>query len=468
MKSVEELRATLQDRGLSKVWLPAEQLGGWAVAQLAEDLSGIDWDIYDRQRKALLHPSDSCLPSIFPPELVPASCRTDAPGYREALEAGEWALRGNTIAILTVAGGQASRLGFDGPKGAYPIGQISGSSLFQILAGQIHRLRERYSCDLPWIIQTGPGNHQETITFFERRSFFGLGSGTVSFVCQGSLPALHPKGQLLLATPSRLFQNPDGHGGVYRALKRSGLINDLRGRGVHTLFYCQVDNPLAWLGDPVFLGHHLLQEARMSVKVVEKIEPSEKVGLVVSDGERNLCVEYSDLDEETQSQRAEDGGLTYRAGNIAIHAFELDFLEEMAEANLPLHLAKKQIRGLAPDGVGTTMLEGVKFETFVFDALPMARRSMVQYADRFQEFAPVKNRSGVDSIATSKTALSARAREWIASVDGFEIDTDLETTMEIAPGLCLGPLDLQRQEASLRWAISDRLLEKFNSPGSKA
>ena len=443
-------------------------MGEQALGRLALDLSGIDWEIYDRQRRALLHPKPFELPDIAPPALLAASCHTDAPGYREALETGEEALRENTVAILTVAGGQASRLGFDGPKGAYPIGPISGSSLFQILAGQIRRLRERYACNLPWIIQTGPGNHLETIAFFERRSFFGLRSNSVSFVCQGSLPALSPKGHFLLASPDRLFQNPDGHGGVYRALKRSGTINDLRNQGVHTLFYCQVDNPLAWLGDPVFLGHHLQNQARMSVKVVEKTDPTEKVGLVVSSGERNLCVEYSDLDADTQALRAEDGGLTYRAGNIAIHAFELDFLEEMAEANLPLHLAKKKIRGLAPDGVNQTMLDAVKFETFVFDALPMARSSVVQLADRAQEFAPVKNRHGVDSIATSKAALSARAKDWVAAAGVDKGAVGYSQSLEIAPGLCLGPHDLKQRLDSLAWSIPERLLQAAGSSKVKA
>ncbi|MGB0952224.1 MAG: UTP--glucose-1-phosphate uridylyltransferase [Planctomycetota bacterium] len=451
----EELRAALTERGLSQVWMAAEASGPAAVATLEADLARIDWETYDRQRKAILHPKETELPEIAPPNLVAPSCEGSAEN-EQARAVGERALRDGKVAILTVAGGQASRLGFDGPKGAFPLGPVSGASLFQILAGQIRRLRQVYDCRLPWIIQTGPGNHEETQAFFAKRSYFGLGQQTIHFVCQGTLPALSPKGQLLLAAPDRLFRNPDGHGGVYRALKRAGTISGLRKQGVHTLFYCQVDNPLVWMGDPVFLGHHLQQKARMSVKVVEKTDPSEKVGLVVSDGERNLCVEYSDLSEEIQAQRAEDGGLLYRAGNIAIHAFELDFLEEMAEANLPLHLAQKEIRCLASDGVTTAMRDGVKFETFVFDALPLARHSVVQMAARELEFAPVKNRAGVDSILTSRQALDARARLWIseAAIQGAAGDG----WIELEAGLCLQGADLQSRKNQVSWQTEGRRL----------
>jgi len=458
MFSREELRTALQARGLSQVWLPAEQIGPEAVKRLEADLLQIDWDLYDRQRKAMRRMQEQALPPLQPPNLLAASRNDGSAAQQSAREIGESALQAGSVAILTVAGGQASRLGFEGPKGAFPLGALSGASLFQILAGQIRRLREVYRCKLAWVIQTGPGNHAETKSFFEKRNHFGLGASTIRFVCQGTLPALTPKGQLLLAAPDRLFRNPDGHGGVYRALKNSGSIGSLRAAGVSTLFYCQIDNPLAWIGDPVFLGYHLQQGARMSAKVVEKTEPAEKVGLVVADGERNTCVEYSDLTDEIQAERAADGGLKFRAGNIAIHIFELDFMEEMAEANLPLHLARKEIRCLSADGVTSELREGVKFETFVFDALPLARKSVIQLALREEEFAPVKNRSGVDSIQTSKQALSARSKSWIqtALIPGGSAKAD--DFLELESGLCLGPEDLTTRRKHLVWSCKQQLL----------
>ncbi|MDA0667523.1 MAG: UTP--glucose-1-phosphate uridylyltransferase [Planctomycetota bacterium] len=458
MLSREELRAALQDRGLSQVWLPAEQIGPETVNRLEGDLLQIDWELFDRQRKALRRSKERTLPVITPPTLVNPSKKDGSLEQSAAREMGEAALREGGVAILTVAGGQASRLGFEGPKGAFPLGNISGASLFQIMAGQIRRMREVYACNLLWIIQTGPGNHEETKAFFEKRNHFGLGAASMRFVCQGTLPALSPKGQLLLTAPDKLFRNPDGHGGVYRAMKMSGTLAELRKLQVHTLFYCQVDNPLAWIGDPVFIGHHLQQEARMSVKVVEKTNPTEKVGLVVADGDRNTCVEYSDLAEEIQAERAADGGLKYRAGNIAIHAFSLDFMEEMAEANLPLHLARKEIYCLSSDGVTLAPRDGVKFESFVFDALPLARKSVVQLALREEEFAPVKNREGVDSIQTSRESLTARSKDWIEIAQIGAPFTLSSKVVEIESGLCLGPADLTSRKQSLEWFCNNQIL----------
>mgnify|MGYP002628512214 CR=1 FL=1 len=457
--SIAEIKAAVQERGLSSVWTAAEEIGSEAVKRLAADIQTIDWELYERQMRALRKVHVTDISRIAAPTLLPASSAQEA-GHEQARSAGEAALRNGEIAVLTVAGGQASRLGFDGPKGAFPLGAMSGVSLFQMFAGQIRRLRELYACRLQWIIQTSPSNHEDTKRYFEKRSYFGLGLQTVHFVCQGTMPALAPNGDLLLSSPDRLFRNPDGHGGVYRALKVSGLLPKLRADGIATLFYCQVDNPLVWIADPIFLGHHLLQGARMSVKVVEKTDPSEKVGLVVQEeGGRKRCVEYSDISAEQQAQRNVDGGLRYCAGNIAIHAFELNFVEEMAEARLPLHLARKQVMALPKGGMVAEPREGVKFESFVFDALPLAETSMVQRADRALEFSPLKNRLGVDSIATAKHAIALRNARWIAQAKLQLLPPKGDGPFELESGLCLSAEDLHSRRKFLTQTCLGRLIK---------
>jgi UDP-N-acetylglucosamine/UDP-N-acetylgalactosamine diphosphorylase len=259
-------------------------------------------------------------------------------------------------------------------------------------------------------------------------------------VCQGTLPALDANGDFMLTAPDELFSNPDGHGGVYRAIKRSGAIDTLRDQGIDVLYYCQVDNPLVFMSDPTFIGHHLLANAQMSVKVVEKTEASEKVGLVVENNGKVQCIEYSDISAELQAQTTDDGGLLYRAGNIAVHVYDIDFFEEMAAAHLPLHLARKTIKALAPGESIASGVEGVKFETFVFDALPLADRVVVQLADRELEFAPVKNRNGSDSAATSRAALSVRAKQWLSSIDSSCTYSDQQ--IELSSRVMSGPQDL--------------------------
>lgn len=457
-----EILDALRQRRLEAVLEPARHSDPNALARLARDLRTVDWQMLDRQRTGLQEEAQKPSGELQAPELRPAST-SNAQENDAATDCGWEALRKGRVALATVAGGQASRLGFDGPKGAYPLGSVSGASLFQILAGKVKRLRHRSGVVIPWIIQTGPGNHSDTRDFFERRNWFDLGRQSVHLICQGTLPALSPDGDLLLSAPDRLFRNPDGHGGFFGAMYRSGLTAKLRQSGVDTLFYCQVDNPLVRMGDPVFLGHHLLGASQVSVKVVEKTDPSEKVGLVVMRNGRAECLEYSDLPESLTSERSEDGGLRFRAGNIAVHAFHLDFLEELAQADLPLHLARKKVAALAqePQASEPVPRDGVKFETFVFDCLPMAEWVTVQLADRAQEFAPVKNRDGVDSIRTSREAMDLQARAWCKSaLPGLQLAT--EGWVELQPGLAFDADDLRRRAGDVQLHCNDRLVARIS------
>jgi len=456
-----ELHEALASRNLEGVFEAAKSLGPEQVSALTADLRQLDWQELDRQREALAPEAVSmALPAmdeVSAPSLAPPSTSGEK-ANQEALALGEAALQAGRVAVVMVAGGQASRLGFDGPKGAFPIGVLTGSSLFHGFAGQLQRLRRRYGAALPWVVQTGPGNHEETMAFFQRHAFFGLPESSVHFVCQGTLPALSPEGQLLLASPSKLFRNPDGHGGLYRALHHSGLLPQWEQEGIDTVYTCQVDNPLVRLADPIFLGHHLAAQAEMSVKVVEKTDPSENVGLVVrlADG-THQCLEYSDLSTEIQEERAEDGGLLLRAGNIAIHAFSLPFLKEMAANPLPLHLARKEVLALNPGEVVAAPRQGVKFETFIFDALPRAKTSVVQLVERAEEFAPVKNRSGVDSITSSRAALMARDRRWCQMA---KVTLPEQGPIELFPGTAYEAADLGQGGGVHSRSCANRVLHK--------
>jgi len=438
----------------------ARRAGAGAALRLEQEIAALDWAQLDRQRAALraaAAPAADLAAGLEPPPLLPASTAAGAPGLEAAERRGWEELRSGRVAVVTVAGGQASRLGFDGPKGAYPLGPVSGASLFQILAGQVERLRAVAGAPLPWILMTGPENHAATREFFERRNHFGLGARTVHFACQGLLPALSPEGELLLAAPDRLFRNPDGHGGLFRALARAGLLDRLQEAGVSTLFTCQVDNPLVRMADPAFLGFHLQAGARMSCKAVIKTDPAEKVGVLALRRGLMECIEYSDLPAALQAERAADGGLRFRAGNVAMHAIGLPFARDVAAAELPLHRARKEVAALGPDGLPAKR-HAVKFETFIFDALPLAGPggALVQEADRGEEFAPVKNRDGDDSAASARAALDARARRWLHAAG---VEAPARGLIELEPGLALSAADLcsRRGEWEMR---SGRLLAR--------
>lgn len=344
----------------------------------------------------------------------------DAERERDAAarQVGEELLARGAVAAFLVAGGQGTRLGYDGPKGRFPVGPLTGRSLFAYHAHRVLATSRRYGAEAPLYVMTSELNHQSTVDAFHEAQHFGLDPDDVVFLTQGMLPAVDRSGKLLLAAKDSLALSPDGHGGCFHALKKSGALADMARRGIEQLFYFQVDNPLARVLDPVFIGHHVMGRSQMSTKVVAKTEPSEKVGLVGRVDGRTAVIEYSDLDDELTSRRDPDGKLTFRAGNIAIHMLTRDFVEEHASGGLelPVHRADKMVAHVDATGAVVQPSEpnAIKMEMFVFDALPLAERTTTQEVLRMDEFAPVKNAEGADSPRTAQAALSAQALRWIA------------------------------------------------------
>jgi UDP-N-acetylglucosamine/UDP-N-acetylgalactosamine diphosphorylase len=365
----------------------------------------------------------------------------DSPDNSERKAQGEEAIRQGKLAILLVAGGQGSRLGFEHPKGMYQVGSISKKSLFQIHTEKVLAASRRYGVRLPFLVMTSPATHEETVDFFRRWEFFGLAPCDVSFFCQGTMPALDLKsGRLLMEAPDRLFLSPDGHGGTLTALASSGLLEKMRSRGIEQVFYFQVDNPLVKIADPVFLGHHLGARAEVSSKIVAKRGPKEKVGVFATVDGRCTLVEYSDLPEQLAQQTDEHGRLLLWAGNPAIHLFDVGFLRRMTAdpSGLPFHIAKKKVPCIDENGqrVEPTTENALKFERFIFDVLPRAQRWTIVETRREEEFAPLKNATGDDSPATVERLMRNLAAEWIRRAGGSvrqNPDGSAAVAVEISP-----------------------------------
>lgn len=352
---------------------------------------------------------------------------------------GKRLLREGKVGLFLVAGGQGSRLGFEGPKGCLPVGPLSGKTIFQLHAEKVLALGREAGKSIPWFIMTSQANDADTRRFFEAHSYFGLEASSVKFLPQKMLPALDVAGKLILETRGKLFQSPNGHGGSYAAILGGGAIEEARKRGVEHLFYFQVDNILIRLADPLFLGLHSLLKSDMSLKVLAKTGPEEKIGVVAIEGGETKVIEYSDFSKAESEARDASGQLVHWAGSIAIHAFRLEFFERVARGavRLPYHLAKKKIPTLAEDG-SPTQVEGVKYETFVFDALPAARNPLALEVVREEEFAPIKNKSGVDSLESARALYIEEHRRWAR-----EAGLPVEGPLEISPLAALGPEDLR-------------------------
>jgi UDP-N-acetylglucosamine/UDP-N-acetylgalactosamine diphosphorylase len=301
---------------------------------------------------------------------------------------------------------------------------------------------------------TSPDNHEATVRYFDENGRFGLGD--VRFFVQGQMPAVDREtGKVLLADKDRVALSPDGHGGTVAALARRGpdggpsCLDEMRGRGVETIFYFQVDNPLVQIADPVFLGHHRKAGAEMSFKVIEKIAPEEKLGVVVSVEGKPQVIEYSDLPRELAERRAPEGGLELWAGSIAVHLFDRAFVEQLAEgAELPFHRAVKKVPFLNAQGraVEPEAPNAVKFERFIFDALPLARRWSLVETDRTREFEPLKNATGPDSPATVRQRMSDLFGGWLEFAGAKVLrrpDGSVPFGLEVSPLFALDAAELK-------------------------
>lgn len=423
-----------------------DSLDAGARANLVEQLAGVDF----AELEALFRKKDgphAVLPSRERIAPLPVEERQDV--SEEAFKRGEDAIRNGEVAVLLVAGGQGSRLGSDRPKGVWPVGPVSGASLFQIHAEKVLALRRRYGASVPFLVMTSPATHAETLAYFEENNSFGLPKAGVHFFQQGTMPALDLKtGKLLFEKPGQLFLSPNGHGGTLTALADSGLLAKLKADGVKQIFYFQVDNPLVRIADPAFVGRHIETDSEVSSKVVFKETPEEKVGILSLVNGRCAIVEYSDLPAAMANERTPNGELAFRAGSPAIHLFSVPFLERATAGStrLAFHIAKKKVACLGDDGqpFTPTAENALKFELFVFDALPLADRWLAMAVRREDEFAPLKNATGADSPETVRKLMIDRAARMLEAAGATVPRENGESKfpLEISPLFALDETEL--------------------------
>ena len=360
----------------------------------------------------------------------------------EAVAAGEKELKAGRVAALLVAGGQGSRLGYDGPKGCYQIGPITGAPLFYFHARKILARSYRYGAAIPFYVMTSEANNEATVRCFEENDYFGLDPKNVFFFTQGMWPGMTKDGKIIMDAPGHIFMSPDGHGGLLAALKRSGALADMKKRGIKSVFFFQVDNPLVEIADPAFIGYHVLQKSDYSLKLCAKRDPKEKVGMPMRFGKSFRMVEYTEMTDEQCNRRDKDGRLYFLYGSPAIHVFDRAFLDREASRRMPLHLAFKKIPFVDAKGkvVKPSEPNGYKFEKFIFDILPNAKTAAFLAFDQKDEFSPVKNAEGTDSPASCKADMQAKWRRWLAEC-GVTVAEDVP--VEIDPAYAVDASDIK-------------------------
>lgn len=388
---------------------------------LLAQAASIDLDLVTRLASEVLDEAPRT-PEIAPLEPL----GPDHPDAGEARARGRDLFRQGKVAFYTVAGGQGTRLGYDGPKGGFPVGPFSGKTLFRWHAEKVLAASRRYGRAVPWVVMVSEANAGETKRLFAAESWFAL-EDRVFFVAQRMLPAVDADGKIVLRTPSAIMLAPNGHGGSIDALSRDGCLDRLADAGVEYLSYFQVDNPLLNAADEAFLGFQALRGADMTAKVVRKRGPEEKAGVVALVDGRPGVVEYSEISAADANARDAHGKLVYDLANIAAHGLALDFVRRLQGTGLPYHTAKKKVPTVDDEG-RPIEVTGRKFETFVFDAIPLADGFFAWLTERAEEFSPLKNAEGEDSPESVRRDLLERTRRWYdrAGVAPPEEEEELE------------------------------------------
>ena len=431
-----EAKKVLEANGQGHVLDFWGKLGVKARKSLLAQVATIDFTELSRCRSML--PAFACCKAVKPSAkrvaapTAPKVAELKGKAYASAVTAGAKELSAGRVGVLLVAGGQGSRLGYEGPKGAYPIGPVTDKPLFHFHARKVLAKTLKYGKSVPFYVMTSEANYEATVACFKENGWFGLDRKDIFFFKQGMWPGMTEDGKIILDEPGHVFMSPDGHGGLLAALKNSGALADMKKRGVKSVFFFQVDNPLVEIADEAFIGYHVQSKSEYSLKLCAKRDPFEKVGMPMKFG--NVCkmVEYTEMTDEQCNRKGKDGKLYFLYGSPAIHVFDRAFLEREAMKPMPLHLAHKKIAYLDANGevVKPSAPNAYKFEKFIFDILPDAKKVAFLAFDQKEEFSPVKNAEGADSPATCKADMQAKWRRQLAE-RGILINGD--AVLEVDP-----------------------------------
>lgn len=322
-------------------------------------------------------------------------------------ETGLAAIRAGKVGAVMLAGGQGTRLGFDKPKGTFNIGITRELYIFECLINNLLDVTKAAGAYVPLFIMTSIENNRDTREFFEAHDYFGYNKDFVWFFEQEQLPATDTAGRLMLAAPGRIATAPNGNGGWYVSMEKTGMLDVLHESGIEWLNVFAMDNVLQRIADPCFVGAVIASGKASGAKVVAKAAPEEKVGVLCLEDGRPSIVEYYEMTEEMISRREPNGTLSYNYGVILNYLFRVDKLDETLHVRLPLHRAFKKLRYMNEAGeiVKPESPNAYKFETLALDMVKLQENCLAYEVDRQREFAPIKNKDGVDSVDTARELL---------------------------------------------------------------
>lgn len=369
--------------------------------KLLEQIENIDFELINSLYDSTKGNAKKDNAKIEPIDFIDKYKLNDKYKYYE--EIGKKAIKAGELAVVTMAGGQGTRLGHSGPKGTFDIGLDSHKSLFELLCDSIKEEAKKYDVQIPWFIMTSKENNKDTIEFFKKNKYFGY-EKNIYFFIQGELPMIDTEGKILIGENGLIKLAADGHGGVYESLVKSNMVNKMKELGCKWVFIGGVDNCLAKMVDPVLMGIAIDKNVTAAGKSVVKANPHEKVGAFCKKNGKPSVVEYSEITDEMAEAVDKNGELLYGESHILCNLFSVDAIERMGSNPLPYHIAFKKATYIDKDGnkVVPTSPNAFKFEAFLFDAFGEVDDMAILRVKREEEFAPVKNASGVDSPETAR------------------------------------------------------------------
>lgn len=401
--SYEEMKKKLKEYDQLQILSNYERLDNQKKSELAEQVERIDFDqinkLYKTTKEEVSFEND-----IIEPISYIEKDKLTKEELEKYLNLGESAIKEGKYSIVTMAGGQGTRLGHSGPKGTFDIGLDSHKSIFEILADNIKEESKKYNVMIPWYIMTSKENNDQTKEFFEENNYFGYNKDYVKFFQQGKLPMCDENGRILINEKGLIKEASDGHGGIFQSMKRNNITEDMKKQGVEWAFIGPVDNVLVKMVDPVLLGVMIDKKVLAGGKSVVKANPSEKVGVFCKRNGKPGVVEYTEISKEMAEQVDENGELVFGESHINCNLFNVEAIEEVANKNLPYHIAHKKASYLDENGnlVVPDKPNAYKFESFIFDAFDMLKDMAILRVKREEEFAPVKNAEGTDSPETAR------------------------------------------------------------------
>ncbi len=401
----EQIYTLLQEQDQLHLLKYYEELEPDRQASLLEQISAIDWNLIHMagQKPSSETEAEKKIEPLGAMELSEIEQRHD-----EFEAIGLEALRAQKTGAVLLAGGQGTRLGFDKPKGMFNIGVTRPLYIFECLINNLMDVVKQAGAWVPLYIMTSQKNHEETTSFFREHDYFGYDPEYIHFFRQDMAPSVDYNGKVLLEAKDRISLSPNGNGGWFSSLCRAGYLEDMHKKGIEWLSVFSVDNVLQRINDPVYVGAVLASGCDCGGKVVRKASPEERVGVLCKESGKPAIVEYYEMTDDMRLLRDENGNLLYNFGVTLNYLFRLKRLEEIRTRKLPVHIVEKKIPYINENGeeVKPETPNGYKFEELVLDMIHMMDSCLPYEIVRENEFAPVKNREGVDSVDTARELLT--------------------------------------------------------------